>query len=129
MPKRIPRPCRIRGCREIVEHPKRYCDPHYKEQNKKSHERKSSADVDQASKKFYGSQKWRDLRNWYIRQFPICVECGADAQMVDHIVPIKQGGPRFSQENLQSMCNSCHAQKRQRESIEARRANDLRVDN
>jgi 5-methylcytosine-specific restriction protein A len=30
------------------------------------------------------------------------------ANVVDHIVPVKQGGERFDRSNLQSLCVPCH---------------------
>ena len=33
------------------------------------------------------------------------------AQMVDHIVPINKGGAPLDLNNLQSLCNACHAAK------------------
>ena len=42
-----------------------------------------------------------------------CLKAGrlTPAQMVDHIVPINKGGARLDIENLQSLCNACHARK------------------
>ncbi|MBF0421907.1 MAG: HNH endonuclease [Magnetococcales bacterium] len=33
------------------------------------------------------------------------------AVVADHITPIKSGGDRYSQDNLQSLCLSCHSRK------------------
>ena len=48
--------------------------------------------------------------------FAYCEECLKNGQrkkatMVDHIVPIKQGGDKFSFSNLQSLCWTCHSRK------------------
>lgn len=32
-------------------------------------------------------------------------------QVVDHIIPIKQGGKELCSDNLQSLCHSCHNRK------------------
>ena len=42
-----------------------------------------------------------------------CLKVGrlTPAQMVDHIVPINKGGASLDIENLQSLCNACHARK------------------
>jgi 5-methylcytosine-specific restriction protein A len=37
------------------------------------------------------------------------------AQMVDHIVPINKGGAPLDLNNLQSLCNHCHAVKTARD--------------
>ena len=69
---------------------------------------------------FYNSGRWRKLRNRFIRENPICVECKncgqiVEAQVVDHIQPIKDGGAKLQMENLQSLCNFHHNQKTARE--------------
>ena len=33
------------------------------------------------------------------------------ATMVDHIVPIADGGEKLDEDNLQSLCQDCHARK------------------
>ena len=66
--------------------------------------------------KFYQSTAWRELRALKIEQSPICEECQRRgittlAQVVDHIVPINEGGARLDMDNLQSLCNPCHNRK------------------
>jgi 5-methylcytosine-specific restriction endonuclease McrA len=39
------------------------------------------------------------------------------AAMVDHIVPIRQGGAALDMNNLQSLCWSCHCAKSIKEGI------------
>ena len=58
--------------------------------------------------KFYHSTAWRKLRTTFIKQHPLCVECDGVGQVIDHIVPIKQGGESLAWENLQTMCHRCH---------------------
>ncbi|HEH4047605.1 TPA: HNH endonuclease, partial [Campylobacter jejuni] len=36
-------------------------------------------------------------------------------KIVDHIIPIKQGGKKLSEENLQSLCLACHNEKTKNE--------------
>ena len=65
---------------------------------------------------FYQSTSWRKLRALKLEQAPMCEECLkagrlTPAQMVDHIVPINKGGAPLDIENLQSLCNACHARK------------------
>lgn len=40
--------------------------------------------------------------------------------MVDHIVPLHEGGDSLDWSNLQPLCNRCHARKRGREGAKAR---------
>ena len=75
---------------------------------------------------FYQSKQWRALRNWYIKQNPLCEVCkrkgktkGGDC--IDHIKPISLGGSKVSESNLQTLCNSCHAKKSAQEAVEYRR--------
>lgn len=69
---------------------------------------------------FYDSPAWRKLRKWFARQNPVCVECRDEGiartlDVVDHIVPIEQGGARLDPANLQALCNRHHNQKTARE--------------
>ena len=70
---------------------------------------------------FYNSKQWRSLRNYFIQMYPLCKLCEESgyvvaADCVDHIEPIRFGGSRTALNNLQSLCNSCHASKTGRES-------------
>lgn len=65
---------------------------------------------------FYQTSLWRKLRGRFIRQHPLCAECERQgfvraASIVDHIVPIEEGGGMAAEENLQSLCVSCHNKK------------------
>ena len=66
--------------------------------------------------KFYGSRRWRRLRDYYIARHPLCAEClkkgfVTAAVIVDHIVPIADGGAEMDEKNLQSLCTACHNRK------------------
>ena len=55
-----------------------------------------------------------------LQRNPLCVMCLAEgrptqATVCDHIVPISQGGSMTDMANLQGLCESCHAKKRQQE--------------
>lgn len=70
---------------------------------------------------FYNSKQWRSLRNYYIQMNPLCELCDAEGytipgQCVDHIEPMRFGGSKTSLDNLQTLCNPCHATKSGRES-------------
>jgi 5-methylcytosine-specific restriction protein A len=51
---------------------------------------------------------------------PLCRKCRymdkvSSASQVDHIRPVSKGGEFFDIENLQPLCNSCHASKSAKE--------------
>nr|DAO74578.1 MAG TPA: HNH endonuclease [Caudoviricetes sp.] len=69
---------------------------------------------------FYRSTAWRKLRAVKLEQQPLCEEClkhgrHTPAQIVDHIVPINEGGASLDLVNLQSLCHACHNRKSGRE--------------
>jgi 5-methylcytosine-specific restriction endonuclease McrA len=70
---------------------------------------------------FYHTTAWRTLRRKYITANPLCEECKrrgriTPGQVIDHITPIKQDGDPLNWNNLQTLCNPCHASKSGKES-------------
>ncbi len=66
--------------------------------------------------RFYQSSPWRAVRAAFLRSHPLCAACAAvggsvAARVVDHVVPLKDGGARFAANNLQALCVSCHNRK------------------
>lgn len=53
-------------------------------------------------------RQWRKVRDAFLARHPLC-ECGQGASIVDHVVPINQGGRRLDESNLRSVCTACHA--------------------
>ncbi len=73
-----------------------------------------------ANTEFYQCQAWRRCRHAYLAEHPLCVECEkrgeiVPARVVDHILPINEGGARFDFANLQGLCDKCHNKKSGRE--------------
>lgn len=69
---------------------------------------------------FYRTTRWKKLRAWFKQHNPICVECVKEGRVkemdvVDHIIPIKQGGAEYELSNLQALCHSCHNSKTAKE--------------
>ena len=63
------------------------------------------------SKHYYHLHKWRDFSRLEClkRDGYKCVKCNSTRHLVaHHIVPLKDGG-KDSLDNLETMCNSCHA--------------------
>ena len=62
---------------------------------------------------FYNSKQWKDLRAWFVKRNPLCVECKVNGiakpvEIVDHIKEVKDGGSMLCVTNLQSMCHRHH---------------------
>ncbi len=51
---------------------------------------------------------------------PLCKMCGHPADLVDHITPILDGGAVLDEENLQSLCRTCHTTKTQTDLVRRR---------
>jgi len=65
---------------------------------------------------FYNTTAWKRFRAGYIKRHPLCVKCEEvgvimSANIIDHIQPIQDGGAKFDESNLQSLCASCHNKK------------------
>lgn len=113
MPVAAPRPCRHGGCRELVHGRYGFCDAH----RKQSHQTYNQ--VRQATGqrvRLYDSAAWKRVRALHLKSEPLCRSCRAqgrlvEARVVDHIVPVKQGGAELDDCNLQSLCKSCHNSK------------------
>ena len=112
MPMTPRRPCRKEGCKNLCEYGQQYCREHqlqqYKEYNKYNR--------DKEAQKFYDSKAWRSTRMQQLRYKPLCEECLRNgiytpATLVDHIIPIKDGGAKLDFDNLQSLCQVCHEKK------------------
>ena len=114
MPRSPKKPCSCPGCPKLTYG--MYCDVHKRLMD--SRYNKSLRNKDASA--FYHSAEWKHLRQNYLIEHPFCMECWkagrlTKATVVDHIVPIKQGGPAMDESNLQSLCASCHGSKSIRE--------------
>lgn len=114
MPKKPLKPCAITGCPNLCVGT--YCDVHKKVSDKTY----NRFNRDKLNKSFYTSMEWRKLRRVHLDANPLCVECLKEgrhrvATIVDHIVPIKDGGKPLDPSNLQSLCWSCHTTKSNKE--------------
>lgn len=116
----IPRPCTATGCWRLVTSRSGRCEVHPKPKRPKD-QRTSDARRGSAAARGYDS-RWRKLRNRFIREHPLCIHCKAEgrtkeAEEVDHIIPLRQGGARLDPANLQSLCRRCHQRKTARETL------------
>ncbi|WP_069648969.1 HNH endonuclease [Caloranaerobacter ferrireducens] len=112
MPRKPKRMCSYPGCPELTEG--RYCEKHQKEETKKYNRSRKY-------KKLYNSSRWQRLRKKVLTKHPLCVECEkagrlTTATVVDHIIPHRGDEDLFwDEDNLQSLCKSCHDKKTARE--------------
>jgi 5-methylcytosine-specific restriction protein A len=66
---------------------------------------------------FYRRKKWRNLRAYHLQSQPLCVECEKKgrlitATVVDHIKSRRTNRHlELDENNLQSLCESCHNSK------------------
>ena len=116
MPDAPPSICSHPGCGELVYDGSR-CDVHRKQRHRESNQQRPETD------RRYGSGRWKKLRAYKLRNDPLCESCKAkghtlSAVLVDHIRPVRDGGPMWVLNNLQSLCRQCHAVKT---------ANDLKI--
>ena len=64
--------------------------------------------------RFYSTAAWQKIAKAQLA--PMCQGCdSAPATVVDHIVPITNGGQKRERANLQSLCRVCHQEKTNRE--------------
>lgn len=116
MPLSAPTPCRHPGCGAVLAKPG-YCGIHRRAVHRDYGRARRAFDAELG---FYQSAQWRAVRAAFLRQHPLCCACEqrgrvVPAVVVDHVVPIKQGGARFDPKNLQSLCVSDHNAKSAKE--------------
>lgn len=103
--------CRSPGCRVLVD--RGFCPAHRKAERAE----RGATDAD----KFYGTARWKRLREYHRTREPFCRMCLKEegryvlGTLVDHVLPIEEGGEAMDDSNLQTLCDRHHAQKRQRE--------------
>ena len=102
MPRKPKKPCAYPGCPNLTY--TKYCEAHKQYEPPLHH-----PGTDTGS--FYRTAAWKAKRKSYLEDHPFCVMCGRPASIVDHVVPIRQGGEPLDDDNLQSLCWSCHSRK------------------
>lgn len=113
MPTKPKRGCLTQGCPNLVEGGGVYCPKCRKEKGIPTHNYGEKSEEAKDRHRFYDTAAWRKLRDSYIRRYPLCAECLRHgkiipAKIVDHIVPVANGGDPFNEDNLQSLCQHCH---------------------
>ena len=113
MPRKPLSPCSYPGCVRFAVRCSSLCEEHLKQERKRYNKYERDDDFN----KRYG-RSWRKVREHYVSAHPLCESCLKDGRLVPveevhHIVPLSQGGTN-DDENLMSLCRSCH-QKMHRE--------------
>jgi hypothetical protein len=83
---------------------------------KREQKAKGSRRFDQGNDQLdiYQTKQWKGTRNHHIRSHPICKQCKEEdgrivaGEVVDHIIPVRQGGKPFEFDNLQTLCYDHH---------------------
>lgn len=105
MPSSPKRPCSYPGCPKLTDG--QYCEDHAAVARRQYNKYQRAPDIN----KKYG-RAWKRIRDRHITLQPLCEMCLKEdmlipAQEVHHILPISKGGTH-SQDNLMSLCRSCH---------------------
>jgi len=92
-------------------------------------ERKAYGRRSAENAKFYNSRPWRKVRASYADKNPLCVKCRAEGKTVkvayvDHITRVEDGGAKYDESNLQSLCKFHHDSKSGREAHGYREKNN-----
>jgi 5-methylcytosine-specific restriction enzyme A len=103
MPTSWSNPCSVPGC-HMTTKTGQFCTPHRKEK-KAAHDAKRP----RAAQRGYDAE-WQKTRTAIIRQRPVCEYCGGPGEIVDHILPVREGGTNDA-ENLMTLCRRCHGAK------------------
>ncbi|MGZ8164091.1 MAG: HNH endonuclease signature motif containing protein [Methylobacter sp.] len=117
MPRKAKLPCRQSGCPALLDNPG-FCDKHRRETFKTQ---KLTVTEDYKERnRFYQRKAWKNVRALQLQLEPLCRRCRSvgkltAASVVDHIMAIAEGGPDLDQNNLQSLCSSCHNAKTRRD--------------
>jgi len=108
MPSKPRKICSYPGCPNITT--SQYCEIHTRKANQDYNKQRLERDPD--FYKRYG-RRWHEIRDLYISKHPLCERCEragylVPAEEVHHIRPLADGGDN-SDENLMSVCKSCHS--------------------
>lgn len=111
MPWAPKRPCTWPGCHELVRDASR-CDRHRKQDMREYNVKRRRDPMREDT--FYASQSWLEFRRHFLAEHPLCVICSAEdritpADTLDHLRPIREGGPPLDPANVRAVCRECHS--------------------
>lgn len=109
----IKRRCNHPTCEALINRNNSYCDKHLQYTNKVYNDIRRRNDPEYI--RFYKSKQWQNLRRTVMLENDyVCVDCGRQANVVDHIIPTKiDWSKRLDKNNLQPLCHECHNRKTQ----------------
>ena len=109
------RPCRWPGCPAIVARGVGYCTAHQAKGQGAEADRTRQYDAgrDPRAVAFYRSAAWLRMRATVLAEQPVCADCRTRlSHHVDHVIPLADDwARRLDRDNLQGLCQSCHAAK------------------
>lgn len=122
MPNRPPALCNADGCKNVSLAGKQYCPTCIEQRTKTERTRYKKWNKRKTSDTaFYSSVYWKNKRIDGLLKQPWCEAimgngsvCNRLATERDHIIPREDGGTD-TDENLQSLCHTCHSRKTMRE--------------
>ena len=102
------KPCTFSGCPALTDGGR--C-PKHQRQEAQEYATRRKADPTQ---RIYPSSYWRQVRAQHLASEPLCRTCKAEGRLtaadtVDHVIPVKDGGSVYDDDNLRSLCASCHS--------------------
>ena len=121
MPSLLRKVCGAPGCFDVVEDGSAYCD-----ECMAARRRRDDANRSPERQRRYNNPRWKRLRRKHLANNPLCVRCKKQgrttaATTVDHEVPVEHGGAMWDEDNLQSLCSTCHSGWKQRQEARAYR--------
>lgn len=107
--------CKHRGCYELVDSGKGYCNKHINEKVKQTNEAKQRYNEQRPKRhEFYHTKAWKQLRKRKVAMTPYCERCKEQGiyrsvEIVHHRIEIEEDwSKRLDIDNLESVCRSCH---------------------
>lgn len=123
-------PCRSSHCGKLLDKPG-YCERHHIEHavvdRREAYKAQNQAVTEDYKERnrFYQRSAWKKIRSAQLRIEPFCRTCResgklVEATVVDHVIPISNGGESLELSNLQSLCKPHHDAKTRRDGREGR---------
>jgi len=111
--------CKYPFCPNLHNNKNGYCDEH---QIKYDTNNTSEEDKKYDSYGMYDYQ-WKEFSKRFLKRHPVCVKCGAKAEVTDHIIPAPimkylYGGNTWNEADYQPLCKKCNDLKGKREDRE-----------